>query len=138
MREIQLITFIGTWHYEIYNIHKEGLLKPHSSKNNTQLFRVAAVQFKGRFAIIETSLGLSFTVANHPALQRRGDKLLTVTVGRADGEDEDGCKLTLSVGDKKHNLRLADSIGGHDLSSEPRRPVDDQFDSLIVSPGPDW
>ena len=72
-------------------------------------------------------------------MQHPGDKSLTVTRVRAYGEDEDGFKLTLSASGKSHNLMLKEIITGHDLSSGPVRPAGNElFDSLIISPGPDW
>jgi hypothetical protein len=100
---------------------------------------VSIVDLKGDCTAVGTHIGPTFVVANHPALQHRGDKSLTVTRVRSYGEDDDGFKLTLFASGKSHNLVLKEIITDHDLSSGPVRPVGNElFDSLNISPGPNW
>lgn len=103
----------------------EELLKRHSDRSvDTVLFKVSGVSLTEDRAAVATHLGPAFVAANHLALQHPGDKSLTVTRVRFNGED---------------GFKLKEIINGHDLSTGPVRPAGNElFDSLIISPGPDW
>jgi hypothetical protein len=117
------------------------LTRKSRSSNSSSVFNVATIIFKGNRTVIETDIGTTFTVTSHHGLSNTYPKTLTLTEIRADDEDADCLRLSLSVKGKTFPLTLismAEPNRKTRPSSMPGRPVAIKHNPDMISDGPDW